>query len=154
MAIYRQLDEAYAAEERKGSLKAGDHRMWAQTVGNMGGIALASHQLESAESMFLRALAWPGVSAGDRVIALEGIAAYHKERKEWVNMVKCCEKALTLVPDAKKEADVLPDPMRDNPHLAPPRGRRGGTKNMRWALGFDERAEKIFSETRQPSHPL
>lgn len=103
MAIYRQVDKAFAAEERRGPLTADDHLSWIETITNMGGINLASHQLETAKFYYLRVLAWPGGGAIARLTALDGMAIYYKERKEWIPMTECCEKALALLPDAKKD---------------------------------------------------
>ena len=125
--------------------------MWKQAVINMGGVTLASHQLESAKSYYRRVLAWPGLGASARLTALEGMACYHKERKEWVEMTECCEKALALLPDAKKnrvdEADGAEMAKRDIVLPLLLADAAEGQGDMRRAREIDEATRKLWAKT-------
>lgn len=96
-ATLREADELFVAAERAGSVKARDHIYWRQVVHKLGSIYLCSHNLEAAKRCLLRVLGWPRPAASDTMNALQDMARYHYERKEWKKMIECCEKALLLV---------------------------------------------------------
>ena len=101
VATFQRVDELFIAAERKGELHAFDHECLKEAVSRLGLVYLVTHQLEAAKRCFLRILAWPCLTAAERVRALEGMARYHKDRQEWVTMTEWCEEALLLVPEAK-----------------------------------------------------
>lgn len=96
MASLRQADEVFIYTDRKGLLQARDQYIWRQIFNAMGGVYLGAHQLESAKQCYIKVLAWPGISVVERMYAHFGLARYHKERKDWVSLIKSCEEALTL----------------------------------------------------------
>lgn len=102
MATFLKADELFNAAKQKGVLKAADYVHWNGVLGGIADIYLESNQLETAKQCYPSLLGHPRLTAIDRINALEGLALYHKERKEWVNVSKCCEEALTFLPKAKE----------------------------------------------------
>jgi tetratricopeptide (TPR) repeat protein len=100
VAHLQQADEAFAAAERKGLLRAPDYEDWVTSLYDMGTAYLASHELEPAKRCFLRILASPRLSMAGRIIAIKGVSEYHRARKEWHKMMECCEEVLMLLRDA------------------------------------------------------
>jgi len=91
ITLLRQTDELYLAAERNGSIDKLGHDLWANALASLGFYCLESHQLEAAKRCLLRILNWPHpMTAGDRVDALQGMARYYKERKDWPNVFKYC----------------------------------------------------------------
>lgn len=70
-------------------------------------VFLDSHQLEEVRRCYMRLLDWPRkLAPAAHVNALHGMARYHKERKEWVEVIEFGEEALRFIPDAKKQIHV------------------------------------------------
>ena len=106
MDAFRRADETLVLTESKGLLKADDHVEWRADIVRSGALYLDAHQQEAVKCCFLRIPAYPVVSDRDRLHALEGMARYHKVRNEWDPMIKRCEEALVLLPEAKKNGDI------------------------------------------------
>ena len=144
LADLKRLDELLADADRKGAYH--DRYLWCSVVNNMGEIYLSTNQLEAAKRCFLKVLAWPRLSVEERLFALENMARHHKERKAWIQMVDCCEKALTLVPQAKDPRYPLErTEERLLLYLADAAEAQG---NMRQARELDEKANKIYSASK------
>lgn len=106
-ANLQQADPLFVAAQGKGLVIAKDHRVWRQVVHKLGSLHLVSHDLEAAKHCFQRVLNWPRPWAADSMNALQDMARYHNERKEWDKMITCCEEALGLIPKAKEGACYL-----------------------------------------------
>ena len=127
VATLRQADEIFAAADRKGLVNAAGQTIWRQIVGNVGSIYLDSHQTEAAKRCYLRILNWPRVTKADRLGALQGMARYHKERKEWAKMVTCCQEAPR---DSAECQGGLTDRADGRTATALARGRRRSTRRF------------------------
>jgi hypothetical protein len=96
-----------------------------------------------AKGYYIRVLAFKlPCFADDRLHALQGMATYHKERKEWKKMEDCCEKASTLVPKSRQDPWVLQGNERILLRLADAAEEQGG---LRRAREYDEKAKRIWS---------
>jgi tetratricopeptide (TPR) repeat protein len=102
-ATFRQADEAFAMAERNGTLTGQGYESWMLSLIHLGNLYLNSQQLESAKRCFLRVLDLPHQRARDRGGALQGLALYHKERKDWPAVIECCKQAFLLFPEAEEE---------------------------------------------------
>jgi len=91
VATFLQAEEDFAAAERKGLVNAHGHDIWREMISNAAFAYFSAHQLETAKRYFLRALAMPELDAIGRVTVIQGMARYHKERKEWVEMTMCLQ---------------------------------------------------------------
>jgi len=75
------------------------------------------------------------------------MATYHQERKMWVQMIECCEEALTLIPDAKKESNgEFKMSMRAVSLLIFLAHAAEGQGSMRRAREYDDKAKRLSSE--------
>ena len=101
-AMFRQADEAFAMAERNGTLTGQGYESWMLSLIHLGNLYLNSQQLESAKRCFLRLLDLPHQRARDRGGALQGLARYHKERKDWPAVIECCKQAFLLFSEAKE----------------------------------------------------
>ena len=99
LATFRKTDELLLAEKEKGW---GENEGHADMLVEIGVLYLMLHQLEAAKSCFQRVLAKPGLTACDRMNALQGMARYHKERQDWVQVIELGKAALALVPRVKR----------------------------------------------------
>ena len=143
MATHREADELFIAAERKGVLKAADYVHWNAVLGGIASINLGSNQSETAKQCYLSLLGQPRLNAIERINVLQGLAIYHKERKEWVNVSKCCEEALTLLPKAKDGiSNGLIEEIRLLLLLA---DAAEGDGNMRRARYYDKTAKRVWS---------
>lgn len=145
MSTFQQADEAYSAAFRKELLTEGDISRWENVVSEMGIIYLNSNQLEPAKRCLLRALAWPSLTGVDRRFSQLGMACYHNERKEWDEVVECCEEALTTVPDPTEH---IPDRKLyfDARFLLLLADAAEGQVDLKRALAYDEKAKKLWLE--------
>lgn len=141
LAALRLADELYVAAEQKGFVSADEQEIWRLVLRTMGNIYLFSQQREAGKACFLKLLAAPRLRDNDRVSALEGMAHYHKQRKEWKEMMKCCEEALTIIPEANENfvSNQLGERM-----LILPADAAEGLGDTGRAQECDEKARKIF----------
>ena len=112
-------------------------------------VYLSVHQLESAKRCFFRVLAFPHQSAKDSVSALYGMARYHKERREWVELTECCKEALTLLPEAKGE--LVPGASLGERFLLFLADAAAAQGDLELARNYDEKAKNLWSDFREKS---
>jgi hypothetical protein len=91
--------------DRKGLVKLADRSVWRTAVAQMGAVALDAHNLETAKRCVLRILAWSRLGVVERLQGLYCMARYHRECKDWIKVVQCCEEALGFSPQFSKEGD-------------------------------------------------
>jgi len=142
VATYREAEEFLAAADRKGLINKDGNEIWIDVVFDLGFLYIHTHQLEAAKRYFSKVLALPGISSKDQLHALFGMARHHKERKEWVMMLRCLDEVLTLLPDAKGDSYTE---MRIFLFVADAAEARG---DMRLAYAFDEKARKVWCKSK------
>lgn len=101
LATYREAEDFLAAADRKELLTPPSQVIRREAIRELGYLYLETQQLEDAKRFFLRVLFWPGLPIQTRLNALPGMARYHKERNEWINMMQCLEEVRTLLPQVQ-----------------------------------------------------
>ena len=144
LGVLQEAQELFKAAEREGVLKEGGNMTWREVVANMGAIYFSLHQLEPAKRCFLKVIAWPGVTAGSRVMALHCMAQCHKERKAWAELTECCEEALALLPEIG--VGNLKDHMKER-FLILLADAAEGLGDMTRAQEYDEQAKRFWIES-------
>jgi tetratricopeptide (TPR) repeat protein len=142
LANLREMDEMLLAEERKAFLNSGEQVFWRKGVHIMGVTFLSANQFESAKCCFVRLLSWPRMSTAERVNAFQGLTLYHKERKEWAEMIEPCEDAFKLVSEVDDEN--RPRGTTEMLLLLLMADAFEGQGDMRRAREYDEKANKAW----------
>ena len=103
-------------------------------------------QLEAGKRCFERVLAWPSLlPCYDRVVALSGMALYHKVRKECIKVISYSEEALKLIP----ESDKRPMLQIKGRLLILLADAAEGQGDMVKAHEYDDKAKKLRSESNK-----
>lgn len=147
VATLRQADEFLIAADREGGerVRWRDHaEIWWEIVCHEGFLCLQLQQLEAAKRCFLRVMAWPGVSSLERMKAIQGMANYHKERKEWDKTAEFCEKAIPLFEGLERAKTTTQTESRIYLLLADAAEVEG---DLERALTNDEKAKKVWFDT-------